>query len=1010
MKITSFSIKRPVTIFMSIVTILMFGIVSFFKLNVDMLPSFNLPMLMIMTSYPGAGPSEIESIITDPFESILLTTTNIENVNSISSEGSSMVMLEFKDGTDMDFASIEVREKIDMIKSMLPSDASDPTIIKMNPNMMPIMNFGISVEGKDLSQLSSYADDVLAPTLKRINGVAKVDLMGTSFDEVKIIINPDKLSSFGISESTLLNLIRSENLDIPGGTIKEGDYDVFVRTSNKFKSVDDIKNIFIPTQNGDIVQLKDIATIKLEPKEKTSFSKINGKDSLIVSVQKESTANSVKVSSRINDALNQLQKGNESLSIIPIFDQAEFINLSLNAVKTNAIIGAILAILIILFFLKDIKATLVMALSIPISIIATFVLMYFTNMTLNMISLGGIALGIGMLLDNSIVVIENISRLKKLGLSSFDAAIYGTKEVASAIIASTLTTICVFLPIIFVDGIAATIFKEMALTVTFSLISSLLVAFTLVPLLASRLINDKSFKSENKLVLKLKDMYSKILEWSLSSKKSVLGVLLFSIILAVFSLTQSGIEFFPSADQGIVYVDVISPKGTNTDIVSNNGEKVISKIGKIKEVKTTALSVSDSNSTATIMLVLNDIDNRDKSDNDIASLVRKKVRDIPGVEVNVNSPNSMMNSSMSSSPISITISGHEFETLEKISNDIIKKISKVEGTVDVKLDNEKSSQEINIKVDKQKAAKYGITNAMIAQVVNQSVISSKVTSFTVEGKTYDVTAFNSSTNQPTLYDLDNINIFTQNGQKVALSDIATMTRSQGYESINRSNQSRTITISANLDNRSLGRVISDIEKSLKDYKLPDGYSISFGGESEQMKEAFSNLLLALVLSIALVYMVMASQFESLLSPFIIMFTVPLAFVGALIALYIFNISISIPAMIGFVVLTGIIVNNGIVLVDLINRLKTEGKSTYDAILIAGPTRLQPILMTALTTILGLLPMAMGIGEGAELQLPLAITVCGGLVFSTSLTLIVIPVVYSSLDSINVKITSKLRKN
>src|SRR5699024_5486242 len=358
MKITSFSIKRPVTIFMAIITILMFGVVSFFKLNVDMLPSFNLPMLMVVTAYPGAGPSEIESIITDPFESILLTTTNIENINSVSSEGSSMIMLEFKEDTDMDFASIEVREKIDMIKPLLPSEASAPTVMKMNPNMMPIMNFGISVEGKDLSQLSSYANDVLAPALKRVNGVAKVDLTGTSFDEVKIILNPDKLASFGINESALLNIIRSENMDIPGGTIKEGDYDVLVRTSNKFKSIDDIKNIFIPTQSGDVVQLKDIANVSLAPKEKTSFSKINGKDSLIVSIQKESTANSVKVSKRINDAINKLQKENKSLSVVPLFDQAEFINLSLNAVKTNAIIGAILAILIILFFLKDIKTTL----------------------------------------------------------------------------------------------------------------------------------------------------------------------------------------------------------------------------------------------------------------------------------------------------------------------------------------------------------------------------------------------------------------------------------------------------------------------------------------------------------------------------------------------------------------------------------------------------------------------------------------------------------------------------
>ena len=717
MKITSFSIKRPVTIFMAIITILMFGVVSFFKLNVDMLPSFNLPMLMVVTSYPGAGPSEIESIITDPFESILLTTTNIENINSVSSEGSSMIMLEFKEDTDMDFASIEVREKIDMIKPLLPSEASAPTVMKMNPNMMPIMNFGISVEGKDLSQLSSYANDVLAPALKRVNGVAKVDLTGTSFDEVKIILNPDKLASFGINESALLNIIRSENMDIPGGTIKEGDYDVLVRTSNKFKSIDDIKNIFIPTQSGDVVQLKDIANVSLAPKEKTSFSKINGKDSLIVSIQKESTANSVKVSKRINDAINKLQKENKSLSVVPLFDQAEFINLSLNAVKTNAIIGAILAILIILFFLKDIKTTLIMALSIPISIISTFVLMYFTNMTLNMISLGGIALGIGMLVDNSIVVIENISRLKKNGLSSIDCAIYGTKEVASAITASTLTTICVFLPIVFVDGIAATIFKEMALTVTFSLISSLLVAFTLVPLLASRLINDNSFKSENKLVLKLKDTYSNILAFSLNNKKYILGILIFSIVLGVFSFTQSGIEFFPTTDQGIVYVDVTSPKGSSTDVINSNGENVIEKIGKIKEVKTTSLSVSDSDSTATIMLVLDDIGNRDKSDSDIVSIVREKVKDIPGVEINVNSANSMMTSSMSSSPISITVSGNEFETLEKISNDIIDKISKVEGAIDIKLNNEKSSQEINIKVDKQKAAKYGITNSMVAQIV-----------------------------------------------------------------------------------------------------------------------------------------------------------------------------------------------------------------------------------------------------------------------------------------------------
>lgn len=1001
MNLTSFSIKRPVTIFMSIIAVLMFGIVSFTKLNVDMLPSFNLPMLMIMTNYPGAGPEEIESLVTDPFESILLTTSNIENINSVSSEGSSMIMLEFKDGTDMDFASIEVREKIDMVKSILPSEATSPTIMKLNPNMMPIMNLGISIKNKDISSLSSWTEDVLTPTLKRIDGVATIDTMGASSDEVKIVLNPDKLISFGINISQLMNIIRGENINIPGGTIKEGDLDILVRTSNQFKSVADIENIFIPTQNGEVVKLKDVASVKLIPKSRTSFSKINGKDSLIIAVQKESTANTVKLSKEIHKELDNLKKKNKSLQITPIFDQAEFINLSLNTVKTNAIVGAILAILVLLFFLKDLKTTLIMAISIPISVIATFVSIYFANMTLNMISLGGMALGIGMLVDNSIVVIENIARLKKLGFSSYDAAIQGTKEVASAISASTLTTICVFLPIVFVEGIAATIFKEMALTVTFALLSSLLVAFTLVPLLASRLITDESFNKENKFVNNIRYRYKNVLNWALNNKIYVGAILLLSLALGVLSFTGIGKEFFPTSDQGIVYVDATLPKGTNTNVVNETSEYIIKKIGKVDEVETTALSISDSSSTANIMLVLKESSQREKSDAEVANIIRSKIKDIPGVEIKVNSANSMMSSS--SAPISITVSGYEFKTLEKISNDVINKISNVKGAIDIKIANEKDAQEIKVVVDKEKAAKYSITSQMVAQVVNQKLQSSKISSFTVEGKTYDVSIYSNDSSSSTLYDIENVNIFTQSGEKVPLTEIASLQRGESYHSIERKNQNRTMTISANIDNRSLGEVVDDMKKELTDLKLPNGYSISFGGEVAQMEEAFGSLFLALILSIALVYMVMAAQFESLFSPFIIMFTVPLAFIGALISLFIVNIPLSIPAMIGFVVLTGIIVNNGIVLVDLINRLKSEGKSTVDAILIAGPTRLQPILMTTLTTILGLLPMALGIGEGAELQLPLAITVTGGLLFATALTLIVVPVVYYVFDNIKTKL-------
>ena len=1002
MKLTKFSIKRPVTIFMFIITILMFGFVSLFKLNIDMLPSFNLPMLMVMTNYQGAGPEEIESLISQPLESVLLTTSNVENIQSVSSEGSSMVMIEFAENTDMDFASLEIREKVDMIKPMLPESASSPMIMKLNPSMMPIMNIGISMKDKDLSSLSSFTNATISPSLERVEGVAKIDSMGAVADEVKIVLNPDKLASFGINQNQLIATIRGENLNIPGGVIKEGDYDLLVRTSSTFKSVDDIKNIPILTTNNEVVHLGNVADVTVAPKEITSYSKINGKDALILAIQKESNANTVKVSQSVNKQIEKLQKEHPDLEITTIFDQAEFINLSLNAVKTNAIVGAILAVIVLLFFLKDLRTTLVMAISIPISIVATFVCMYFSNMTLNVISLGGMALGVGMLVDNSIVVIENISRLKKQGLSSIDASIQGTGEVASAITSSTLTTVSVFLPILFVEGIAATIFKEMALTVTFALICSLIVSFTLVPLLASRLISDSSYSKENKLVNKVKDIYSNVLHWALDNKKYVTLLLVLSLVFGGLSLTKTGFEFFPASDQGIVYIDVILPDGSNLEAVQTLGEEVLDKVDGIKEIETSSISVSDSSSTASISLVLKPKSGRKRSDVEVAKELRNKTKDIAGAKINVKSASSMMSMS-TGSPVSITISGHEFETLDKISKDLVNIISKVDGAIDVKSNNERSASEIRVNINKEKAAKYGINTQMIAQLVSQNLKGTTISNFTVEGKTFDITVYNDQSINSTLSSLKNISVFSPTGQKIPISELVEFTRGEGYSSIERKNQSRTMTVGASVNDRSLGDVVSDIEKELKNYKLPDGYTITFGGEVEQMQESFATLGLALVLAIALVYMVMAAQFESLLNPFIIMFTVPLAFVGGILALFIFNISISMPAMIGFVILTGIIVNNGIVLVDLINTLKLNGKSTKDAILIAGPTRLQPILMTTLTTVLGLLPMALGIGEGAEMQLPLAVSVTGGLIFSTLLTLIVVPVVYLKLDEIKSKI-------
>ena len=504
MKISEFSIKRPITIFMGIVALLIFGIVSYSRLNLDMLPTMDVPIILVNTQYIGAGPTDVEGEVTKPLENVISTVSNVENVKSISREGMSTIIIQFADGTDMNFASLELREKVDMIKELLPKEIIQPMIVQMDPSMMPIMNLGVSFKGDRNDKIGNFADEVLKNSIESVEGVASVDISGNVKKGIKIEVDNDKLSSNGINIQSLIAAIKSENVNIPIGSIIEGDYGVLVRTSNSIKNLDDIKNIRIKTNSGEVVKLSDIANIGYEDKKEESFSKIDGNDALILTIQKESTANTVDVSRKINKKLEELKEKNSDLEVIKIIDQGEIIEFMVSAVKKNAVIGGILAIIVLLLFLKDIRTTIIMGISIPISIVWTFVMVYFSGLTLNMISLGGIALGIGMLVDNSIVVIESIYRYKKLGYNNSEAALYGTKEVSKAIIASTITSICVFLPIVFVQGIAADIFKEMALTVTFSLISSLIVSFTLVPVLASKLLKNDSLNKENKTVEKFK--------------------------------------------------------------------------------------------------------------------------------------------------------------------------------------------------------------------------------------------------------------------------------------------------------------------------------------------------------------------------------------------------------------------------------------------------------------------------------------------------------------------------
>ncbi|MGI6114123.1 MAG: efflux RND transporter permease subunit [Mahellales bacterium] len=1016
MKISEFSIKRPITTLMVVFVAIILGVISLTRLNVDLLPNINLPIAVVSTQYSGAGPKEVEEIVTKNIESTMATVGNVDSIDSISSEGSSIVILQFNRGTDMDFATLEMREKLDLIEGLLPEGVTDPMVLKLDPNMIPVMSFGVSQQGKDISQVKLWVEDVLKPRLQRVDGVASVSISGGDQREIKVKVDPDRLAANDLSMSQIVNALRMENINAPGGIIIDGQYDLLVRSTGEFKTLDDIRNISITGQTGASFLLGDIARVEEGIKDSDQYSKINGQDSLSVAIQKESTANTVSVAQKVNKELESIKDENKDLDIHMIVDQSIYIEESISTVASNAIIGGVLAIIVLFVFLKNFRPTMVISTAIPISIIATFILVYFAGITLNMVSLGGLALGVGMLVDNAIVVLENIYRMRQEGRDRIEAATEGSSQVSMAIVASTLTTICVFLPIVFVQGITGEIFKELALTVTFSLLASLVVALTLVPMLCSKLLEKENFKKKNITLGKITVAYKRILEWALSHRKSMILITAAAFVASLFILPVVGAEYFPSTDQGQINISVNMPRGTtHAETVKAIGQ-VEELAADIPEVETIYAStggdisvdlMGTSGDRGSVTLVLKNLEERSRSTSQVGDEIRNKVKNIPGCDIEVDTGGSMLSmGGLGSSAISIEIEGEDLGTLETVANDIVGIVRKVRGTRDVSSSITEGVPELRVVLDRDKAAKYGINMAMISSAVQSELQGAVATRYKVDGKELDVRVQVSRDGRPTINDMEEILISSPLGITIPIKEVADLEYDRGPVQIERRDQTRIVRVSAALSGRSLGDVMEDIQQRLSDYQMPSGYSINYGGENEMMTEAFSDLGLALILGIILVYMVMASQFESLLYPFIIMFTVPLAFTGAFLGLITTGTALSVPALLGMIVLAGVVVNNGIVMVDYINILRRDGMDRNQAILKAGPVRLRPILMTTLTTVLGLVPLALGFGEGAELQVPLAVTVIGGLSFSTILTLVVVPVVYTLFDDLARKFKSK----
>jgi len=1013
--ISKFSVRRPVTILMIILIVILIGVVSLTELPIDLLPNIESPIAVVSTSYPGVSPEEIENLVTKPLENSLTTVGNIDTLTSISSEGSSLIILQLEFGTDMDFAALEMREKIDMVKGFLPEGASDPNVFKFDPTAMPVMYLTVRSEG-DISTTQKISEDIIKTRLERIQGVASVNIGGGFEKEVQVELDQNKIQGFDLTLDYVSQILMSDNINLPGGEVFKGNQELNVRTIGEYDSIQQIKNANIPLKTGGSVRLGDIANVNLTNSDKDIISRLDGEDTIEITIMKQSGVNTVNISNEINQELLKLEQEYGNVTINKVFDQADYINFAIGNMAMNALLGGLLAVVVLLLFLKNIKSTLIIALSMPISIISTFILVYFADVTLNMMTIGGIALGIGMLVDNSIVVLENIYRYRTEGYGIKESSILGANEVAAAVTASTLTTIAVFLPIVFVEGITSTIFKELAMTVTFSLISSLGVALTLIPMLSANILKIKNIKinvdkeetgviEEKGFINKIRRGYKKILNRSLNHRLLVFILMITIFVGSLLSLTTVGSAFLPASDEGQIDISISLPNGSELNETDNVVKEIEDILKDVEEIDYVYSSIgggvagmnmgASSTNSASMMVMLKNLDERDKSSFELADEIRNMVKDIPGAEIKV-SPTSLM---MAGGGLSISIKGDDIDTLEVISNDFKEVVENIPGTREVETSISEGVPEVRVKIDKDRASRYGLTTGQIANSVRNTLSGRNVTTFKYENEELDVVIKGDERYKESVSALKALPLTGPTGAVIPLEQVAEVYMDRGPISIQRENQSRVVSVSADTFGRDIASVSADIEEKLADYEMPQGYTYSLGGEIELIEDAFDDLTLVLLLAILLVYMILAAQFESLMYPFIIMFTVPLALSGGFLGLAITGVDISIVSIIGFIVLVGIVVNNAIVLVDYINKRRDMGESRREAILNAGPIRLRPIFMTALTTILALVPLAVVGGEGSEIQLPMAIVVIGGLSLSTILTLIFVPVMYTVIDDI-----------
>ena len=1027
MKIVDFSLKRRVTVSMVVVVIVILGFISFGRLGLDMFPDMEMPFISIVTTYSGVASEDIEQTVTRPLEQWISTVSNVKEVSSVSQEGVSIIMVEFESDTNLDFAAQDVRDTIGLYEQYLPDGIGDPMVLKYNFSDMPIMMYGITGENRELKQLKEYVDNEVATRLERLDGVASA--MVWSPEEAEVLVNVDKgkMESRGLSITQVERAIQASNINLPSGYLEEKHKEYLIRTIGEFETVNEINDIVVGIgRTGEPIFLRDIAETSETNKEVRTLVRIQGKKGLMMIVTKSSGANTVLVAREVKKALEKIKPTlYQDLDFDIAMDFSRIIEIMSVKSANNIMVGGLLAMLLIFVFLRNIRPTLAIAIAIPLSVIATFIALDLADYTLNLITLGGLALGVGMLVDNAVVVIESIFRHLEEGKSSFEAAKVGASEVGTAIIASTLTTIAVFFPMIFASGIAGKLSRGMALTVTFALLSSLFVALTIIPMLASWLfkVSKKTDKSALTLgkekFLRFRNLYEKWLHRVLKRRKLALVSVLLIFVLSLVAAAFMGAEFMPDVDRSMIVLKLTMPVGTNiqeTDRIirylENQSIKDENSLSTMINVGLSEQNASDSASSfspagsyeAVLWAYLVTSSKRDISDKEILEQWRQYFPELSTGKVQFIDVASSMMGDAGASPIELSFYGRDLDTLEQIALRVKKEISDIEGIRDVEISLKKRKPEILLKIKKEEASKLGLTPYDISRQVQTFTIGTVVSRMMLEGEERDIRVRLEKKDRGSLEALKMLPIVTPVGTKVYLSQVVEFNKTFGAVKIDRENQVRKISVNANYVDRDLSSIISEIMSRSKAEldNLPEGYFYEMGGQYQDMIESFGTMALAMLLAVILVYAVMASQFENLKFPFIIMFTIPLAFIGVVALMALTGKNISLSAIMGFIMLGGIVVNNGIVMVDYINQLIARGMEKYDAVIKGAVIRMRPILITALSTICGMLPMALSSSEGAEMRAPMAIALIGGLFASTFLTLFIVPVLYAMFSKIKVK--------